>query len=149
MARIGQILVSVGIAVVAVAGAAACGGGGGKNVNVELSEYTVKPDPTTTKAGTIKFTGQNKGGSTHEMVVVKAGDAAALPTDADGAVDEEQLEKGQAQGEVEDVATGTSKSVELKLTPGRYVVFCNVVEDVDGTKVSHFKKGMHSIVTVS
>ena len=118
-------------------------------MNVELSEYTAKPDPTTIKAGTIKFTGDNKGGSTHEMVVVKADDPAALPTDADGAVDEEQLEKGQAQGEVEDVATGTSKSVELKLTPGRYVVFCNIVEDVDGTKASHSQEGHARVFTVT
>jgi len=53
-----------------------------------------------------------------------------MPTDADGAVDEEQLESGQAQGEVEDVEKGTTKSVELDLTPGRYVVFCNIVEEI-------------------
>ena len=83
------------------------------------------------------------------MAAVKADDVAALPTDADGAADDVEVAKGQAQGEVEDVAKGTTKSVELELTPGRYVVFCNVVEDVDGTKVSHFKKGMHSVVTVT
>jgi uncharacterized cupredoxin-like copper-binding protein len=128
---------------------AGCSDDGGKKVNVELSEYTVLPNPISIKAGKIKFTGENKGGATHEMVVVKADNADALPTDADGAVDEEQLAEGQAQGEVEDVAKGTSKSVELDLTPARYVVFCNIVEDVDGTKVSHFKKGMYAVITVT
>jgi hypothetical protein len=71
-----------------------------------------------------------------------------LPTDKDGAVDETGLAKGQSQGEVEDVAKGTTKSVELKLATGRYVVFCNLVEDVSGETISHFKKGMHAVVTV-
>lgn len=112
-------------------------------------EFIVQPDKTSIKAGTIKFTGDNQGSETHEMVVAKADNAEALPTDADGAVDEEQFEKGQAQGEVEDVAKGTSKSIELKLTPGRYVVFCNIVEDETAEKVSHFKKGMHALITVT
>ena len=148
MARYARILGLVCVTMSAAAGLAACGDDDGKKVNVVLSEFTVKPDPTSIKAGKITFTGDNQGGSTHEMVVVKADDASALPTDADGAVDEEQLESGQAQGEVEDVAKGTTKSVELELTPGRYVVFCNVVEET-GDKVSHFKQGMHAVFTVT
>jgi hypothetical protein len=55
--------------------------------------------------------------------------------------------KGQSQGEVEDVAKGTTKSVELKLATGRYVVFCNIVEDVSGETISHFKKIMRAVFT--
>jgi uncharacterized cupredoxin-like copper-binding protein len=148
MARYARILGLFCVVMVAAAAFAACGDDGGKNVDVVLSEFIVKPDPTSIKAGKITFTGDNQGSRTHEMVVVKADNAAALPTGADGAVDEEQLETGQAQGEVEDVAKGTTKSVELELTPGRYVVFCNIVEET-GEKDSHFKKGMHAVVTVT
>ena len=148
MSRWTRVLAVVGAVTFAIA-FAGCSDDGGKKVDVQLSEYTVLPNPISIKAGKIKFTGENKGGTTHEMVVVKGDNADALPTDADGAVDEEQLAEGQAQGEVEDVAKGTSKSVELDLTPARYVVFCNIVEDVDGTKVSHFKKGMHAVITVT
>ena len=137
------------VVIVAAAAFAACSDDDGKDVDVVLSEFTVEPDPTSIKAGKITFKGDNQGSQTHEMVVVKADDFSALPTDADGAVDEEQLESGQAQGEVEDVAKGTSKSVELDLTPGRYVVFCNIVEGEGDAKVSHFKEGMHTVVTVT
>jgi uncharacterized cupredoxin-like copper-binding protein len=143
-----RVVMFVGVVSLAATGIAGCGGGGGKDVKVVLSEFIVQPDPTSIKAGTIKFTADNQGGKTHEMVVVKADDAESLATDKDGAVDEEGLAKGQSQGEVEDVAKGTTKSVELKLAAGRYVVFCNLVEDESGTAVSHFDKGMHAVLTV-
>jgi hypothetical protein len=148
MARQARILVLFGVVTAAAAAFAGCGGDDDKTVKAVLSEYIVEPDAKSIKAGKITFTADNQGTRTHEMVVVKAANAEALPTDADGAVDEEQFASGQAQGEVEDVLKGTSKSVKLELTAGRYVVFCNIVEDVSGEKVSHFKKGMHSVVTV-
>jgi plastocyanin len=141
-------LVCVGVVTVAAAAFGACSSDGGKKVNVVLSEFVVQPDKASIEPGDIKFNADNQGTETHEMVVVKADSAEALPTDADGAVDEEQFEKGQAQGEVEDVAKGTSKSIKLKLTPGRYIVFCNIVEEEGAEKVSHFKKGMHAVLTV-
>jgi plastocyanin len=148
MARCARILGVVCVVMVAAAAFAACGDDGGKKVNVVLNEFKVRPDPASIKAGKITFTGDNQGSRTHEMVVVKADDASALPTGADGSVDEEQLESGQAQGEVEDVAVGKTKSVELELTPGQYIVFCNIVEET-GDKVSHFKEGMHADITVT
>lgn len=127
-------------------GASACSNdsGGGK-VNVTESEWIVEPDPTTESAGDIEFVGDNKGSETHEMVVVRADNADALPTDADGAVDEERLSKDARIGEIEDIAAQSSKTVTLNLKDGQYVVFCNVTETLDSGEIqSHFAKGMHA-----
>ena len=77
-------------AVVATLGLAACGDDGGNDVDVTLSEFIVKPDPQGIDDGEVTFKVENAGGETHEFVVVKADSAEDLPTDADGAVDEEQ-----------------------------------------------------------
>jgi hypothetical protein len=136
-----------GLAVVLVVGAgalAACGDDGKPTVNVTLSEWIVQPDKTSVDSGEIEFVADNKGGETHELVVVRAASAESLPTDADGAVDEDKLPEGALIGEIEDVESQQSKSVTLDLSPGSYVLFCNVVETTDGETESHFAKGMHT-----
>lgn len=130
-------------------GLSACGGGDSSTVDVSLSEWLVNPDPTKIDAGEIEFVGDNVGGETHEMVVVAAKNADALPTDADGAVDEEQLPKGALIGEIEDIEAQSSKKVKLDLKAGTYVLFCNVTEKQDSGEIeSHFAKGMHYVLNV-
>jgi hypothetical protein len=131
--------------VMAGGGLAACGDDGAPTTSVTLSEWIVEPDPASADAGEIEFVGDNKGGETHELVVVRARGADALPTDSDGAVDEEQLPKGSLIGEIEDIATESSKSVTLDLEAGNYVLFCNISEEQpDGSVESHFAEGMHA-----
>jgi hypothetical protein len=123
--------------------------GGTTTVDVGLKEFTVTPDPVEVDAGEVEFTADNIGSETHEMVVVRAANAEDLPTDADGAVDEEQIPKADQIGEVEDVPAGKSKSVSFDLKAGKYVIFCNIVEEEsDGRMVSHFHEGMHETFTV-
>jgi uncharacterized cupredoxin-like copper-binding protein len=129
-----------------------CGGDGSDTtgVDVGLKEFTVTPDPVEVDAGETEFTADNIGTEVHEMVVVRASDAADLPTDADGAVDEDQIAKADQIGEIEDVQAGKTKSISFDLKAGDYVVFCNIVdEEADGTKLSHFKEGMHESFTVN
>jgi hypothetical protein len=123
---------------------AGCGDDGDAKVDVTLGEFIVEPDPTSEDSGEIEFVGDNEGGETHELVVVRAANADELPTDADGAVDEAQLPEGALIGEIEDIEAGTSKSVKLDLDAGNYVLFCNVTEEDDGEVESHFANGMHS-----
>jgi uncharacterized cupredoxin-like copper-binding protein len=131
-------------------GLAACSDDGGNSVNVALSEFEVNPDPIEMDAGEIEFVGDNIGGETHEMVVVKAANAADLPTDADGAVVEDELAEGAVIGEIEDIEAQSSKKVKLNLKSGDYVLFCNVTEKkADGTVESHFEEGMHAEFTVN
>jgi uncharacterized cupredoxin-like copper-binding protein len=128
-----------------------CGGGSDTTgVDVALKEFTVTSDPIEVEAGETEFTADNIGSEIHEMVMVRAKSAADLPTDADGAVDEDQIAKDDQVGEVEDVAVGKTKSISFDLRTGDYVIFCNIVDDEsDGTKLSHFKEGMHESFTVN
>jgi hypothetical protein len=124
----------------------ACGGGSaGTPVDVNMTDFTMKPSVSSVAAGTIKFTVRNNGAFGHEMVVVKVADASDLPTKADGEVDEDAIPESERMGEVEAVNPGFSKTLKLKLSAGKYVLFCN---SVDGTKV-HFKEGMYADFTVT
>ena len=131
-----------------------CGSGddssqSGKSTVVGLKEFTVTPDPIELQSGTVEVKGENGGSEEHELVIVRADSADALPTDADGAVVEEEIPKGDVIGEIEKIAKGKSKSASFKLTPGTYVFFCNIGEKENGKILSHFKQGMHEVVTVS
>lgn len=119
-------------------------------VNVTLIEYKVKLKPATVSApaGKVKLVAKNKGSMLHEMVVVRAADAAALPVDAEGSVVEDQIPEANLMGEIPEFKEGKTKSKVFALTPGTYVVFCNITEDQGGTTISHFKQGMHAVLTV-
>ncbi len=140
-----------GIALAFVTMGVGCGDDGDstKKVGVALQEYKVIPDTGDVKAGEVTFETENVGGSTHEFVVVRAADAESLPTDADGAVDEEQIEAADQIGEIEDIEPKAKESVTFDLDPGDYVMFCNVVDDESDPPISHFQKGMSAQFTVS
>jgi hypothetical protein len=142
---------AAGIALAFVMVGVGCGDDGDstKKVGVALQEYKVIPDTGDVKAGKVKFETENVGGSTHEFVVVRAADAESLPTDADGAVDEEQIEEPNQIGEIEDIEPKAKESVTFDLDPGDYVLFCNIVDDSTEPAISHFQKGMSAPFTVS
>jgi hypothetical protein len=130
--------------------AAPAGAKDAPQLKVRLIEFKVKPARDYVAKGKTKVVLKNAGTETHEFVVVRGDDAAALPTDADGAVDESKIPKSDQVGEVEDIKKGKTKSKVFKLSPGSYVVFCNVVDkEKDGTVVSHFKEGMHTTIDAS
>jgi hypothetical protein len=134
-------------------GVAACSDDdGGADVTATLTEFSVTPEPASVDAGSVTIKADNVGALTHELVLVRAADAADLPTDNDGAVDEEAFETAgvEAIGEVEDVESGTSKDLTADLEAGTYVVFCNVVEtDPEAAVESHFAEGMVATLVVN
>lgn len=128
--------------------AAACSSGGA-DIDVVLSEWVVQPDPTSVAAGEVTFNADNQGSEAHELVVVRADSAEALPTDDTGKVDEDALAEGAFIGEIEEFEAGASESATFDLEPGTYVLFCNITEEEsDGTVESHFQEGMHTTFTV-
>jgi uncharacterized cupredoxin-like copper-binding protein len=125
-----------------------CSDDGAKTVDVKLGEFTVQPSTDEAKAGEVKFEAENIGGTTHEFVVVRAADAASLPTKPDGSVDEDQIDESDRIGEIEDIEAKAKASATFDLDPGDYVLFCNVVQEGD-PPVVHFERGMHAQFTVT
>jgi uncharacterized cupredoxin-like copper-binding protein len=101
-------------------------------VQVKLGEMWVRPQYTSVEAGKITFVAQNTGQVTHELMVERM----PLKMDGPGRPNEEA-----AQGMIEDMAPGGSGKMTLKLTPGNYVLFCNVT--------GHYAAGQHIAFTVT
>ena len=127
---------------------AACGGGGkqststptgGFHVDVTLEEWSLTPGQTSVPAGSVTFAAANEGSIHHELVVLKTDLAAgALPLSG-STVDEEAA--GTVIDEIPEFAAGTTQTLTADLTPGAYVLFCNVS--------GHYQQGVRSAFTVS
>jgi hypothetical protein len=121
----------------------------GTDVTVALTEWKVEPTKSQVGPGIVSFVAENTGKEEHELVVVKADSAGALPTDADGAMDEAKLPEAALVGEIEPMAPAQLCRGNFALPAGQYVLACNVVDKKeDGVVESHFAEGMHVAFTV-
>ncbi len=143
-----------GLAVVAVA-ISACGAAatpkptapaGPTTVDVTFQEWEIVPSVAEVTAGQVTFNAKNiSTKEEHEMVVVKTDlGLFDLPKGSNGKVDEEGAGM-TAVGEIAETAAGASGTVTLDLTPGKYLLICNIV-DADGT--AHYGSGMSTAFTV-
>jgi uncharacterized cupredoxin-like copper-binding protein len=116
---------------------AACGTGGGtasqgtpaaSPTAFILKEWSITAPTTQLRAGKMLVTATNRGSETHELVIVRADDAASLPTKSDGSVDEDKIAEAAKPGEIADIKAGTTITKTLDLTPGNYVAICNLVD---------------------
>jgi hypothetical protein len=124
------------------------GGGGGSTIDVALQDYSINADPTTVDAGEVEFDITNNGPSVHEFVLIKTDLAADdLPTDSDGAVEEDGGDI-EVIDEAEDVAVDGTASFSADLEAGHYVYICNIVEEEGGSTVAHYTNGMRGELTV-
>lgn len=121
----------------------------GTSVDVILQEWSVIPAVSSAPAGDVTFNLSNVGpNDEHEFVILKTDlTADQLPLGADGAVDEEGAGI-TSPGEVEGVGVGAQVSKTFTLTPGHYVLICNIVDDSSGQAEVHFAKGMQTEFTV-
>jgi uncharacterized cupredoxin-like copper-binding protein len=116
-----------------------------------VSDYKFEVSSTKLKAGSTTFKFTNNDDKSHEMVLFKTDLATdKLPADAaTGKVDEEGAGI-TTLGEVPEVGQSESGELTADLTPGTYLLVCNVVEkEADGTEKSHFTHGMHATLTVA
>lgn len=125
------------------AAATAGGGAGGATLSIKMGEFFFGPKNTAAHAGPTTIEAPNEGSVEHELVVFKTNmDPAKLPTEAGGGVDEEKMDKiAVSAGEIPDVEAGETKSAQFELTPGRYVIFCNLP--------GHYASGMYGTLTVA
>ena len=115
-------------------------------VKAALSDFKIELSPASVSSGTVAVDGTNNGSHPHEIVVVKGVASSALPTDANGKVDEDKLPADTRIGELEAFSPGKSCSASFDLQPGSYTLFCNVVGAEEG---AHFQKGMVTSFTVT
>jgi uncharacterized cupredoxin-like copper-binding protein len=128
---------------------AGCSGDEETTVDVTVQEFAVIPAESSAPAGDVTFDVMNEGpDDTHEFVVFKTDLAPdALPTAADGSVDEEG-EGVELIDEIEDIAVGDTPTLTVTLDAGSYVFICNLVEEEGGETIAHYQQGMRVAFTV-
>jgi uncharacterized cupredoxin-like copper-binding protein len=137
------------LVVLTVAGLAACGsrshgsqaGSGGRKVEVTLENFKIDM-PAQIRAGRVTLMVAGAGPTMHELNVARS-DAApdALPVGADHLVDDHEPHVGFTHvAEAEGIDLGQRKTMTLSLSPGHYVLYCNM----DG----HYRAGMSTALTV-
>jgi uncharacterized cupredoxin-like copper-binding protein len=125
------------LAATVLAASVACGGGGAA-VHATLADDSIGLDPTSTAAGKLSFQIQNAGTTIHEFEIFRTDLAPdRLPVDG-SVVNDEGLE---IVDEVEEIAPGTGATLTVDLSPGSYVMICNLPD--------HYARGMHSGFTVT
>ncbi len=120
---------------------------GATQVDVVLKEWSIEVSPATVKAGQVYFLADNQGPlAPHEVVVIKSRAAPDSLTAVEGVVPEQTV---NVIGEIEGFAPDTKASGVFNLTPGTYVLICNIVELKEGQVESHYLLGMHTVFTVT
>ena len=122
---------------------------------VREQEFSISDVPSVVKAGKVTLTVGNHGTITHELVLVRAANADALPRVTKpggersvGAVDEEAIPEADKMGEAGDVPAGGTVKKAFDLPVGTYVMFCNIDQKNGDTVLNHFKSGMHATLVV-
>jgi len=115
------------------------GGGGATVVQVTERDFRISA-PKRLPAGDVALRVHNNGPGSHELIVVRLPDRG-LPFRADGlTINEDAVAKVEA-GALEPAHAGAVRTLRLHLTPGRYVLLCNMY--------GHYLGGMHTTVVVS
>jgi hypothetical protein len=130
------------------AAVAACGGGGGEPtaLTVTLREWSVEVSRDVVTEGAVHFEVTNAGTVPHEFVIVKSDlSPEGLPVE-NGQVTQAQV---NIVDEIEPFAAGSEASLQRDLSPGKYLLICNIVERVPGQQpVSHYQNGMVAFLLV-
>jgi uncharacterized cupredoxin-like copper-binding protein len=113
----------------------------GTPVNVLLEDFKVHRDAAVVPAGTVSFRILNEGPTTHEVIVVRTDRAPGkLPLQRDGLTVNEDGPGVELLDEVEGLDIDDRRTLNLRLTPGNYVLYCNLE--------GHYLGGMYASLTV-
>lgn len=113
----------------------------GTKINVTAKEMVFQLSSATAPAGPVEFVVKNAGKKPHEFVVLKNNlpdkklpvRAASLDEDAKGLKNLGEISESKLK-------SGTTQTLKLNLTPGRYLLVCNLP--------GHFQAGMKTEFTV-
>lgn len=111
-------------------------------VTVQTREMAIDVSQKTLPAGETEFVIKNVGKVPHEVIFFKTDLALnQLPTTSDGKLNEDDNRlKELEEVEPDELTNGQVQTVRLNLTPGRYVLVCNIG--------NHFQQGMKTELTV-
>lgn len=109
---------------------------------VKVTERDFRIDaPTALAAGHVTLQVHNAGPDVHELLVARVGGGAPLPLRSDGlTVDEERIQAANL-GNLEPGRPGSTRELSIDLTPGRYILFCNMY--------GHYRGGMRTQLVVN
>ncbi len=108
----------------------------GNRIGVQLKEFSVTPSASTVQSGAVTFSVTNTGKIEHEFVIIRTSDApGALPVHGAKA-----SEAGHVD-EIGGIVPGTTGSLTVDLTPGHYVLICNLP--------GHYQAGMDAGFSVA
>ncbi len=111
------------------------------DITGSVAEWSVGVSANEAKAGDVKFTMKNAGSIPHEFIIVKTDFAPGeIPLGTNNRFDEEG-EGLEVIGEIPEWDAGTTDTVTLNLTAGKYQLLCNIE--------GHYKNGMYVPFTVS
>ena len=134
------------LGLLAVLAAAGCTRGDaapqGQLVKVHEQDFKLTTKTVLVHTGLVTFRVHNSGPSTHEFNVDRTDIAAdALPLRADGLSVNEDSKRLTRVGSMDDVRLGATRDLTLRLTPGHYVLYCNLE--------GHYLGGMYAILQVA
>jgi uncharacterized cupredoxin-like copper-binding protein len=112
--------------------AAQVAAGGRGTVYVQLGDYWAQPAVPSIRAGKVSFIAKNVGQIPHELMIERA----PIKMTSMGKPDEDA-----AQDMIDDMLTGQTGRMTVRLKPGRYVLFCNAP--------GHYAAGQHIAFTVT
>lgn len=131
-------------------GAAGCGGTGpltphdlgpsnAEIVTVNERDFAITASPSSVRSGAVVLQDVNRGPESHELIVVRETDAG-LPLRPDGLTLSEEDLAHAIVASLEPGPPGSVRDLRLKLSPGRYVLLCNME--------GHYMGGMHAELVV-
>jgi uncharacterized cupredoxin-like copper-binding protein len=113
----------------------------GTPVNVLLDDFRVRMDTAVVSAGTVSFRLLGQGPTTHEFIVVRTDRPPdKLPLQPDGLTVNEEAPGVELVDEAEGLDIDDRQTLDLRLAPGHYVMYCNLE--------GHYLGGMYAALTV-
>jgi hypothetical protein len=110
-------------------------------VNVLLEDFKIRMDAAVVSAGTVSFRLLGQGPTTHEFIVVRTNRPPdKLPLQRDGLTVNEEAPGVELVDEADGLDIDDRQTLDLRLTPGRYVMYCNLE--------GHYLGGMYAALTV-
>lgn len=111
-------------------------------INVTETEMAIKLPSATASAGQIDFVVHNSGKIPHEFVVLRTEvPDNQLPLKGNRLDEEGKGVKQIDEIEEDDLKSGATKTLSVNLTPGRYLLVCNLP--------GHYQAGMKTYLTVT